>query len=272
MKQKYFLHAPAGATSLALALVLTGCAAQQRGPATASTQAPPPIVELKAALAAQEMPQSKFSDSTESSEQPPLKSEGPTQETGESQAQEPRPQGTQIPENNEAPDSDSAEFKYINLPDSPIEPERIRPEKANPYQVRGVRYTPQGDVSTPYVAQGTASWYGKKFHRRKTAIGERYNMHEISAAHPTLPLPCYVRVTNLENGKTLIVRVNDRGPFVKGREIDLSYEAAKELGYAKRGTTQVRVEKLTPELLKEVNEEILAKSGDQNSIAMNEKQ
>ena len=95
------------------------------------------------------------------------------------------------------------------------------------------------------VQTGIGSWYGKQFHGNKTAIGEIYNMHQMSAAHPTMPLPSYARVTNLENGKSTIVRVNDRGPFLHNRIIDLSYAAATELGYATKGTAKLRVERLT---------------------------
>jgi len=98
--------------------------------------------------------------------------------------------------------------------------------------------------ATHYDKTGIASWYGKDFHGKRTANGERYDMHALSAAHKTLPLPTLVRVTNLDNGRAVIVRVNDRGPFVKERLIDLSYAAAKELGYADKGTARVRVQTL----------------------------
>jgi len=109
-----------------------------------------------------------------------------------------------------------------------------------PYYVHGVRYIPR--VDTNYNRTGVASWYGKQFHGKKTANGEIFNMNAISAAHPTLPLPTNVRVTNLENGRALIVRINDRGPFANGRIIDLSRRAAQELGFLKKGTAKVRVE------------------------------
>lgn len=112
-----------------------------------------------------------------------------------------------------------------------------------PYRVAGHTYYPLASASG-YDRTGVASWYGRKFHGRKTANGEYFDMHALSAAHRTLPLPSLVRVTNLDNGRQIVVRVNDRGPFVKGRLIDLSYAAAKSLGYAKRGITHVRVESL----------------------------
>lgn len=93
-----------------------------------------------------------------------------------------------------------------------------------------------------YRARGVASWYGTKFHGRDTANGERYDVYKMTAAHTTLPIPTYVQVTNLENGRKAIVRVNDRGPFAHGRLIDLSYAAATKLGFAHKGTAQVEVE------------------------------
>ncbi|HKJ82722.1 MAG TPA: septal ring lytic transglycosylase RlpA family protein [Mariprofundaceae bacterium] len=113
-----------------------------------------------------------------------------------------------------------------------------------PYRVAGYTYYPLTSASG-YDRTGIASWYGSKFHGRKTANGEYFDMHALSAAHRTLPLPTLVRVTNLDNGRKVVVRVNDRGPFVKGRLIDLSYAAAKALGYAKRGTAHVRVQTLS---------------------------
>lgn len=97
----------------------------------------------------------------------------------------------------------------------------------------------------PLTQVGYGSWYGKQFHGKKTSTGEIYNMYEMSAAHTTMELPSYARVTNLENGKSVIVRVNDRGPFLHSRVIDLSYAAATKLGYAGKGTARVRVERIT---------------------------
>jgi rare lipoprotein A len=109
-----------------------------------------------------------------------------------------------------------------------------------PYMVAGRMYVPQEDPN--YRAEGVASWYGADFHGRLTANGEVYDMHGISAAHPTLPMPCYVRVTNLANQRSLIVRVNDRGPYAANREIDLSGKAAEILGFRGNGLARVRVE------------------------------
>jgi len=120
------------------------------------------------------------------------------------------------------------------------------PYKANPYTVLGKTYFPLTD-SKRYVAQGTASWYGTKFHGQNTANGEVYDLYGMSAAHKTLPLPSYVRVTNLDNNRSVILRVNDRGPFYSDRIIDLSYAAAKKLGYAEIGTARVKVEGIDPQ-------------------------
>lgn len=115
------------------------------------------------------------------------------------------------------------------------------PATLRPYTIRGINYRPL-DSAKGYSAQGGASWYGQKFHGHLTANGETYDMYQMSAAHTTLPLPSFVRVTNLKNGKQVVVRVNDRGPFHSGRVIDLSYAAALKLDMLKSGTTQVKVD------------------------------
>ncbi|MBD9482682.1 septal ring lytic transglycosylase RlpA family protein [Pseudomonas sp. PDM14] len=117
--------------------------------------------------------------------------------------------------------------------------------KANPYTVLGKTYYPINDARR-YHAVGTASWYGTKFHGQATANGEAYDLYGMTAAHKTLPLPSYVRVTNLDNGQSVILRVNDRGPFYSDRIIDLSFAAAKKLGYAESGTARVKVEGIDP--------------------------
>jgi rare lipoprotein A len=113
-----------------------------------------------------------------------------------------------------------------------------------PYQINGVWYYPHEEPD--YDKKGTASWYGDAFHHKATANGEIFDKDLVSAAHKTLPLPSLVEVTNLDNGKKLVVRVNDRGPFVDGRIIDLSKEAARQLGYADKGLAHVRVRYLGP--------------------------
>jgi len=112
-----------------------------------------------------------------------------------------------------------------------------------PYEVMGQWYYPVSS-SDGYREKGIASWYGKDFHAKDTANGERYNMYDYTAAHKTLPLPTYVRVTNLQNGKSIVVRVNDRGPFVAGRVIDLSYASAVALNIDVQGTAPVLLEAL----------------------------
>ncbi len=109
----------------------------------------------------------------------------------------------------------------------------------NPYEVLGKWYYPE--IDNEYNEIGQASWYGDKFHRKKTANGEIFRKTDLTAAHPTLPLPSIVDVTNLENGKSLTIKINDRGPFLKDRIIDLSEKAAKKLGFYSQGTATVQV-------------------------------
>jgi rare lipoprotein A len=118
-----------------------------------------------------------------------------------------------------------------------------KPEAQRPYKVKGKWYTPLSS-SKGYVKRGIASWYGRDFHGRKTSNGEVYNMYSMTAAHKTLPLDTYVKVTRLDNNKSVIVRINDRGPFVRGRIIDLSYKAANKLDMADEGTSKVVIETL----------------------------
>ncbi|MEL0633211.1 septal ring lytic transglycosylase RlpA family protein [Pseudoalteromonas carrageenovora] len=115
---------------------------------------------------------------------------------------------------------------------------------SRPYEVLGKRYSPMLD-ETGYEEEGIASWYGRKFHGYHTSNGETYDMFAMTAAHKTLPLPSFVRVTNTANGKSVIVRVNDRGPFHDDRIIDLSYAAAYKLGYYNHGTAKVKLEAIT---------------------------
>ena len=110
----------------------------------------------------------------------------------------------------------------------------------NPYQINGIWYYPAEDYE--YDETGIASWYGAAFHGRKTANGEDYDMNALTAAHRTLPLPSFVRVTNLENGRAIVLKVNDRGPFAKGRIIDISRQGAQLLGFQNQGTARVRVQ------------------------------
>lgn len=141
-----------------------------------------------------------------------------------------------------APD---VELDVSELPDPiPVYEPKSRGGNKSPYKVWGKTYyvlpTAEG-----YRERGGASWYGAKFHGHKTSNGETYNMYEMSAAHKSLPLPTYAKVTNLDNGRSVIVRINDRGPFHEGRIIDLSYAAAKKLGYYDKGVANVEVEAIS---------------------------
>jgi rare lipoprotein A len=131
------------------------------------------------------------------------------------------------------------------IPDAVPRNEPYRAANGRPYSVNGVSYAPLADARD-YRERGVASWYGKKFHGNSTASGERYDMYAMSAAHKTLPLPSYVRVRNLDNGRAAIVRVNDRGPFLHNRLIDLSYAAAAKLGIVGTGTGLVEIETVGP--------------------------
>lgn len=128
-----------------------------------------------------------------------------------------------------------------------------------PYQVAGVWFTSKEQPN--YDRKGTASWYGEDFNRRKTSNGEWFDMNRLTAAHATMPLPSYAKVTNLANGREVVVRVNDRGPFVDTRVMDLSKAAANDLGYLNKGTTQVRVQYIGPAPLND--------NGGRHLIAMN---
>ena len=136
------------------------------------------------------------------------------------------------------------DLSKIAEPVPKLEP-RARYGNKSPYVVLGKTYELlQGRAG--YVEEGTASWYGTMFHGRPTSTLERYDMYQFTAAHKTLPLPTYARVTNLDNGRSIVVKINDRGPFVGTRLIDLSYVAALKLDYHMQGTARVRVEALTP--------------------------
>jgi rare lipoprotein A len=123
--------------------------------------------------------------------------------------------------------------------------EPVDPRNERPYTVMGHTYYPMRSARG-YRQIGIASWYGRQFHGQRTSLGERYDMYAMTAAHKTLPLPSYVRVTDLDNGRSVIVRVNDRGPFLHNRLIDLSYAAAMKLGIVGHGTGRVEVTAITP--------------------------
>ena len=132
-----------------------------------------------------------------------------------------------------------------NAADTVIRAEKLHSSANLSYKVAGKRYTPLTKVSS-FSQTGKASWYGNQFHGRKTASGERYDMNALTAAHRTLPIPSYARVTNTKNGKSVIVRVNDRGPFHGSRVMDVSKAAAQKLGFISQGTTHIKIEQVLP--------------------------
>jgi rare lipoprotein A len=131
------------------------------------------------------------------------------------------------------------------VPDAVPRAEPLNRYANRPYSVLGRDYVPMREVGS-YRATGIASWYGRKFNGQKTSSGDIYDMYAMTAAHPTLPIPSYARITNPANGRSVVVRVNDRGPFHGGRVIDLSYTAAWKLGYVGQGSTEVVVESILP--------------------------
>lgn len=137
-----------------------------------------------------------------------------------------------------------------NVKDAEPKVEQLHKFANSPYNVMGSSYIPERDYK-PYKVRGTASWYGKKFHGQKTSSGEKYDMFAMTAAHPTLPIPSYARVVNVANGKSVVVKINDRGPFHKGRVMDLSYAAAYRLGYAGAGSATVEIEAITADQIAE---------------------
>ncbi|MCG8609182.1 MAG: septal ring lytic transglycosylase RlpA family protein [Pseudomonadales bacterium] len=138
-------------------------------------------------------------------------------------------------------------FDASNIPDAiPKHEKRTIAGNKSPYTILGKTYHVL-DTEKGYRETGMGSWYGKKFHGYHTSNGEVYNMYKMTAAHKTLPIPSYVQVKNLDNGRTIVVRINDRGPFHEGRIIDLSYAAAQKLGYADKGTARVEVTALVPD-------------------------
>lgn len=131
------------------------------------------------------------------------------------------------------------------VPDAAAKAEPLHGSANLSYKVAGKRYYPNKKVEN-FSQTGKASWYGPGFHGRKTSNGERFDMHTMTAAHRTLPIPSYARVTNLSNGKSVVVRINDRGPFHGNRVVDVSKAAAQKLGFVGNGTANVRVEQILP--------------------------
>nr|WP_080657877.1 septal ring lytic transglycosylase RlpA family protein [Kingella kingae] len=132
---------------------------------------------------------------------------------------------------------------YADNSDRVVRAEKLHPTANLSYKVAGKRYYPQKNVQD-FSQTGRASWYGPGFQGKRTSSGERFDMHKLTAAHPTLPIPSYARVTNLSNGRSVVVRINDRGPFHSSRVLDVSREAANKLGFLSAGTANVRVEAL----------------------------
>jgi rare lipoprotein A len=140
---------------------------------------------------------------------------------------------------------DKAPANLDAIPDAVPRAEPLHRFANRPYSVFGREYVPATSLR-PYRERGVASWYGRKFHGQKTSSGEIYDMYAMTAAHPTLPLPSYARVTNTATGKSVVVRVNDRGPFLHERVVDLSFAAAHRIGIAQRGSGEVEVEAILP--------------------------
>ena len=135
------------------------------------------------------------------------------------------------------------------IPDAQPKYEALSKWASRPYVAFDKKYTPMKKI-IPFKEEGYASWYGKRYHGKKTSIGETYDMYQMTGAHKTLPLPCYIKVTNLKNKRSVIIRVNDRGPFVDERIIDLSYAAAHRLKIIETGSELVRIEMVNPSLAK----------------------
>jgi rare lipoprotein A len=144
---------------------------------------------------------------------------------------------------------DSAPSNLADIPDAVPKPEPLHRFANRPYKIEGRDYAPMSSVRTSsgnFRQTGIGSWYGRRFHGKPTSSGEQYDMYAMTAAHPTLPIPSYARVTNVANGRSVVVRINDRGPFHSDRIIDLSYTAAWKLGYIEAGSARVQVESVTP--------------------------
>ena len=141
---------------------------------------------------------------------------------------------------------DDRDINLAAIPDAVPKREPVHPARNLPYRAFGKIYRPHA-APRPHRETGVASWYGRRYHGRETASGEIYDMFKMTAAHPVLPIPSYARVTRADNRESVVVRINDRGPFLRGRVIDLSYVAAAKLGIAETGSAKVIVESLPPE-------------------------
>lgn len=152
---------------------------------------------------------------------------------------------------------DSPPANLADVPDADVRNDPLLPRSNRPYVVLGKTYTPITD-NEPFTQVGMGTWYGKKFHGQRTSSGEIYDMYKMTAAHPTLPIPSYARVTNMVSGATVIVRINDRGPFHAKRAIDVSYTAALKLGLLGKGSHELKIERILPE---EVDRMLATKEG-----------
>ncbi len=141
---------------------------------------------------------------------------------------------------------DAPPARLREVPDAQVKAEPLSRYANRPYSVFGKSYTPITHEQA-FRQRGVSSWYGKKFHGQKTASGEIYDMYKMTAAHPTLPIPSYARITNVSSGNSVVVRINDRGPFHAGRIVDVSYTAALKLGLLTRGSHEVELERLLPD-------------------------
>ena len=153
------------------------------------------------------------------------------------------------------------------IPDAKPKYEPLSKTANRPYVAFNKKYFPMKKI-IPFTEKGHASWYGKRYHGRKTSIGETYDMYQMTGAHKTLPLPCYIKVTNLGNNLSVIIRVNDRGPFIDERIVDLSYAAAHRIKIIERGSELVKIEMVNPSLvkndIKEINKDLSKVSSTKN--------
>lgn len=226
-------HPFAFAAALA-SLLLAGCASSPQGPGMSTTK-PAPVVTRQATGANGELgPLTR---------EPVTATPIPGQKPG-SAAKIVQKRGGGYYKDDGPGDSPPPNLDAI--PDAVPQAEPLNPFANNPYSVFGRDYIPATSLK-PYRSRGVASWYGKKFHGQPTSSGELYDMYGMTAAHPTLPIPSYARVTNIANGRSVIVRINDRGPFIADRLMDLSFTAAYKLGYSDTGSTTIEVEQIIPE-------------------------
>lgn len=152
---------------------------------------------------------------------------------------------------------DAPPDNLADVPDADVRNDPLLPRSNRPYVVFGKTYTPITD-NEPFTQVGMGTWYGKKFHGQRTSSGEIYDMYKMTAAHPTLPIPSYARVSNMVSGATVIVRINDRGPFHAKRAIDVSYTAALKLGLLGKGSHELKIERILPE---EIDRMLATKEG-----------